>query len=1136
MKKIILLFILLVVGLAGCTQTDGVTLEFQSDDFSFEVGDTFQLTPTITGVDSFIILYNSLDQTIISVSEDGLLTALKVGTTKVVARLQGVENVRVDINVTVTEATTLPPVNTNETLNLVIANGDNNMIQDETIQLRLLLGENNYTGQITWLTNNPGVATVSNGIVTAKAAGSATITAVANNQFKSIQLNVEAKDEIVVPLITSIVINGSSFVNTSDQTLLSVTDNTGGTPRIIWVADTPNIATINEMGIVTGVSVGVAQFTAIYQDNQAITTNYMMVVRESDTGGSNISAIEVAGPNEVLAGSRIKLDVTYTPSTEVANFTYTSSNEAVATVDQTGWVTGVNGGTVQIIVTLNEDTTKSATFTVSVIPLPQGLTITGATSVSYGQNIVLQAASYPVGASSAVTWSSSNSSIATVDASGRVTGIATGSATITATSLISSTITATHQVTVVDAINITLNPTTLSVASGASQTITATVVAASLTDKSVVWTSSNTGVSSVDQTGKVTGIATGSATIIAKLNADNSVQAQASVTVTQAALPSISISNSSASIVAGTTKTLTATVSNASNTSVTWSSSNTAIATVNSSGVVTGVAAGSATITATSNANTTVKATCAMTVTAPASGTLTVTQSPTGTIAVGGSGYQVYVTDSSGASVYRLECTFTSSASNIATVSAYGTISALASGTAKITVVHPTKGTGTITLTIGSGTTPPPPTGSLTITQSPTGTIPVGGSGYQLYVTDSAGTSVSRTECTFTSSASSVATVSTYGTISALKAGTAKITVTHPTKGTGTITLTIGTGTTPPPPTSNVDTPAHMFVDRASTYTGTFSNVELSSGKLVLKSGATSGTYTSKQFSTAISFTKLVGSWSATYPSTSATVEVQYRLKIGTTWTGYLSYKQWAKGKTNSSVNASVSGARISIDEIQTTGSAATGFQYTVTLRRSSTTSSSPKLSLVSATLYNSGRNTSSIYNVSTYPSSKLYSISILRQQDVPTIGGIICSPTTSTMLLRYKGATAFGGYTLPHQYTASIAKDSGSGIYGNWVFNCAVMGSYGYNSYVRFMYSYQELVRHLAYVGPVGISVSGTVAGSFGSYTTGGHLMVVKGYSRSSTGAITFNINDPNYGRVYTMSSSQLMNCWASKVTYIIE
>ena len=369
-----------------------------------------------------------------------------------------------------------------------------------------------------------------------------------------------------------------------------------------------------------------------------------------------------------------------------------------------------------------------------------------------------------------------------------------GTATITATSIVSASIKATHEVTVTDQMSITLNPTSLSLITGSSSTITATVVAASLTDKSVVWSSSDASVVTVDSNGKVTAVKTGSANIIAKLNANNSIQAQASITVTAPSLPTITISDVTASLLVGATKTLTATVGNTSNTSVTWSTSNQAVATVSSTGLVTAKAEGSATITATSVADTSVKATCAVTVTAPPAtgGTLTITQVPDGTIAVGATGYELFIKDSDGNAVSRLECTFTSSNSSVATVSNWGTISALSTGTAEITVTHSTKGTGTITLTIGSGSTPP--VGTLTITQSPTGTIAVGATGYELYIKDSDGNPVSRLDCTFTPSDSSIATVSSYGTISALKAGSTTITVTHPTKGTGTITVTVGSG------------------------------------------------------------------------------------------------------------------------------------------------------------------------------------------------------------------------------------------------------------------------------------------------------------------------------------------------------
>ena len=557
---------------------------------------------------------------------------------------------------------------------------------------------------------------------------------------------------------------------------------------------------------------------------------------------------------------------------EPATFTFSSSNESILTVDQNGWVKGIAGGSAQVIATLNGDAEKNATFNITVIPLPTEILITGSNTVSVGQNVVLTATSVPAGSSAAVNWSTSDSTVASVDANGRVTGVKEGTVTITASSILSAEIKGTFSVTVTDQKSITLTPTTLNLVAGSSQTIVATVFAASLSDKSVVWTSGNTGVATVDANGKVTGVSAGTANIIAKLNADNSVQAQATVTVTAAPKPTITLSDSSASLLVGGTKNLTATVGNATNTSVTWTSSNTSVATV-ANGVVTAKAAGTATITATADADTTVKATCAVTVTAPPAGTLTVTQSPTGSIAVGASGYQLYINDSSGASVSRLECTFSSADASIATVSSYGTISALKNGTVKITVSHPSKGTGSITLTIGDGGggTPPvnPPTGGLTVTADPSASMSVGASGYQIYVRDSAGTSLSRLECTFTSSNSSVATVSTYGTISALSAGSATITVTH-AKGTGSITLTVtsdGGGGTPPPSGGPIPTElaaAFAMVDKYRIAT-TFSRYVITYGNTT-KSQATYGSVNYLRFGGSSVNTTKYYRWHSTAP------------------------------------------------------------------------------------------------------------------------------------------------------------------------------------------------------------------------------------------------------------------------------
>src|SRR5204862_856123 len=141
--------------------------------------------------------------------------------------------------------------------------------------------------------------------------------------------------------------------------------------------------------------------------------------------------------------------------------------------------------------------------------------------VSEGQTVQLTATPRDSGgkvlSGRTVTWASSNTSVATVSASGLVTGKVAGTATITATSegqSGTSAITVVH----VPVASVSVSPATASVATGGAIQLTATPKDASgnpLTGRTVTWTSSNTAVATVSGSGLVSGVVAGSATITA---------------------------------------------------------------------------------------------------------------------------------------------------------------------------------------------------------------------------------------------------------------------------------------------------------------------------------------------------------------------------------------------------------------------------------------------------------------------------------------------------------------------------------------------------------------------------------------------------------------------------------------------
>ena len=229
----------------------------------------------------------------------------------------------------------------------------------------------------------------------------------------------------------------------------------------------------------------------------------------------------------------------------------------------------------------------------------------------------------PASADKSVTWSSSDPSVATVSESGLVTAVAQGTATITATSNLDNTKSGTCSVTVnapaapIPVTAIALNKSTTNIAIGDSETLTIIYTPAEAnTGKAVTWTSSNTSVATVDNSGKVIGVTVGTATITATSTTDASITASCAVTVQAVAVTGVSINPTSANLQIGGSTDLTYTIlpANATDKSVSWSSSNTSVATVNN-GHVTAIAAGTATITVTTtDGNKT--ATCSVTVTA----------------------------------------------------------------------------------------------------------------------------------------------------------------------------------------------------------------------------------------------------------------------------------------------------------------------------------------------------------------------------------------------------------------------------------------------------------------------------------------------------------------------------------------
>lgn len=380
-----------------------------------------------------------------------------------------------------------------------------------------------------WTSSNSLIATVGSGsgIVTGVTAGACTVTYTAGGCYAT----------ALITVTTSISpISGAVSTCSGSTATVSATPS-GGT----WSTSSTSVATINAMGVVSGISAGTVTIT--YTLGSAyVTRSFTVNATPSVTGSST-----------VCTGSSVSLSAT------PAGGTWSSSNTLVATAGSTGIVTGIGSGTANITYMH----TGCATYkTITVSP---AASISGSVTACSGNPVLLSGS--PAGG----TWSSSNTTVATVGSTGTVIGLVAGAVTITYT--VGSCI-ATKAMT----INIT------PVITGGSSICTGSTLSLTGSPAGGIWSSSVPTIASAGSTGIISGLGSGTATIT---YSSGSCYASKSVTVN----PVASISGSSIACLGSTTPL------SGSPSGGTWSSSATTVVSVSSTGTLTGISLGTATIT-----------------------------------------------------------------------------------------------------------------------------------------------------------------------------------------------------------------------------------------------------------------------------------------------------------------------------------------------------------------------------------------------------------------------------------------------------------------------------------------------------------------------------------------------------------
>ena len=326
-------------------------------------------------------------------------------------------------------------------------------------------------------------------------------------------------------------------------------------------------------------------------------------------GETTVKPTKITIPSvvSVEVGESKDIEATVTPANAEYTLTWSISDNSIATVYQNGMITGKSVGYADLKV--KADNGVYAMCRVSVYrPTPTSISMKSSLSMTVGETYTLSPTVYPSNSQYTLTWTSSNTDVATVTSSGKVTAKSAGTANITVKTDNGKTATCNVMVSAKSVTTVSI-PSTLSLEAGETYTLTPTITPSDAVT-SYTWSSDNNIVATVSQSGVVTAKSAGIANITVKT--DNGKTAACKVTVSAKSVTSVSI-KSDLSLEVGDTYTLTPTITPSdAATSYTWSSDNSSVATISQSGVVTAKSAGIANITVkTDNGKT---ATCKVTV------------------------------------------------------------------------------------------------------------------------------------------------------------------------------------------------------------------------------------------------------------------------------------------------------------------------------------------------------------------------------------------------------------------------------------------------------------------------------------------------------------------------------------------
>ena len=398
---------------------------------------------------------------------------------------------------------------------ITISSSNLNLTPTQTVQLLVTISPPNASNQeIIWSSSNIAAVTVSNGLITAIAPGSATITVSSTDGSNVIATTLVTVTDIPVIPVSSITLSQTSATlhPTNTLTLTAIVAPANATNKaVIWSSNSTN-ATVNSSGVVTAISAGSAIIRATTVSGN-LTASCTLTITVS------VASVSISPTLFTLPiGLKKQLAATILPSNATNTaLRWSSLNTAIAIVNSSGVVSGISTGSTQIQVQ-TVDGSLIATSNVTVIVGVQRVSLNTRT-IALLKGSSFQAI-YTIAPSNAtdktVSWSSAIMSVATVSNTGLITAVGNGTGVISVFTKDGNKRASIIVRVTTPVSSVRLNQPALTLSRNGTYQLASIISPSTASNRTVTWITSNSAIATVSSSGIVRGIAIGSAVITAQ--------------------------------------------------------------------------------------------------------------------------------------------------------------------------------------------------------------------------------------------------------------------------------------------------------------------------------------------------------------------------------------------------------------------------------------------------------------------------------------------------------------------------------------------------------------------------------------------------------------------------------------------